>query len=75
MARGAVQRYAQHVLAIHADAAAAFADDADDGSQRGGLAHAVAPEQRHRFAFVHVQVDAVQRMAFAIPGVEFAYRQ
>ena len=33
-------------------------------------ARAVAAQQRHDLAFVHVQVDAVQHVGFAVPALQ-----
>ena len=63
---------AHQVLAVEGDRAGALADNAHDGAQRRGLADAVAAEQGHGLALIDVEIDAVQRMAFAIPGVEIA---
>ena len=34
---------------------------------------AVAAKQRHHLAFPHLEIDAVQDVAFAVPGVQIAY--
>ena len=46
------------------------ADQAQDGAQRGGAPGAVAAEQRHHLAAVHREVDAVQDVRLAVPGVQ-----
>src|SRR5439155_19099998 len=45
-------------------------NDAHDRLERGRLAGAVAPEQRHHLARPHLEVDAVEDMRFVVPGVE-----
>ena len=52
----------------------AFADDAHDRFQRRRLAGAVAPEQRDDLARPHVEVDAVQDVRFAVPGLQVPNR-
>ena len=52
------------------DGALARAGEAQYRAQRRGAPGAVAPEQRDDFALVHGQVDAVQDVRFAIPGVQ-----
>ena len=51
----------------------ALAEDADDRLQRRGLAGAVAAEQRHDLARLHVEAHAVQDVALAVPAVEVAH--
>ncbi len=68
--RDAVRGQALHVLAAKAHAPRAGLHHAADALERGGLARAVAPEQRDQFAVIHVQVDALQHVAFAIVGVQ-----
>ena len=53
----------------------ALADDAHDRLQRRGLAGAVAAEQGDDLARGDVEVDAVQDVRFAVPGVQVADRQ
>ncbi len=69
----AMQRHAHDVLAVERDGAGALADDAHDGTQRRRLADAVAAKKRDGFAGPDIEVDAVQGMAFAIPGIEPAH--
>ena len=49
--------------------------DAHDGLERGGLARPVAPEQRHDLARPHVEVDPVEHVGLAVPGVQVAHLQ
>ena len=56
--------------AVDLDRALARAGQAHDRAQRGGAARAVAAEQRDHFALVHDEVDAVQHVRFAVPGVQ-----
>jgi hypothetical protein len=44
-------------------------DETHDRLQRRALADAVAPEQAHDLAALHVERDAVQDMALAVIGV------
>ena len=46
------------------------ADDAHDRFERRRLAGAVAAEQGHDLARVNLEVDAVQDVRFAVPGVQ-----
>src|SRR2546430_11875134 len=46
------------------------AQDPHDRGQRRGLAHSVAPEQRHDLAGSDGEIDAEQDPAVAIPGFE-----
>jgi hypothetical protein len=39
----------------------------------GGLAGAVAPQQGNDLAFPDLEIDTVQDMAFAIPGIQAVY--
>src|SRR5450759_926845 len=56
--------------AIDLDRTFARAGEAHNGAQRGGAASTVAPQQRHHFAFVNAEIDAVQNVRFAVPGVQ-----
>src|SRR5690606_20873227 len=44
----------------------------EDGSEGRGASRAVAAQQGHDLALADAEVDAVQYMRFAIPGVEIA---
>ncbi len=72
-AGNAMQRHAQNVFAIKRDRAGALADNAHDGAQRRGFADAVAAQKRDGFTGPDIEIDAVQRMAFAIPGIKPAH--
>ena len=50
-------------------------DDAHDRFQRRGLAGAVAAEQRHHLARLHVESDAVQDVRLAVPGLQVLDRE
>ena len=50
----------------------AFADDPHDGAQRCRLADAIAAKQGNRLALMNIEIDAVQRMTFTIPGMKIA---
>lgn len=66
----AVEGHAHQVLAGEADFTSALAHDPHDRAQRRCLADAVAAEQRDHFALADGHVDAVQDVAFAVPGVK-----
>jgi len=55
---------------VHDDRALARAHQAHDGAQRGGTARTIAAEQRDDLAAVHGQVDTMQDVRFAVPGVQ-----
>jgi hypothetical protein len=57
-------------VAGEGDRAAPLADDAHDRFQRRGLAGAVAPEQRDDLARAHLEIDAMENMRFAVPGLQ-----
>src|SRR5579883_352577 len=63
------------LVAIEAHRACALADHAHDRLQRGGLAGAIAPKQRHHLAGIHIEIDAVKDVGFAVPGLEIGNRQ
>ena len=48
----------------------ALLDDAHDRFERRGLADAVAAEQRHHLAGLHVEGHAMQHVGLAVPGFE-----
>ena len=50
-------------------------DDAHDRLQRRGLARAIAPEQRHDLALVHIERHAVENVRLAIPGLQVLDRK
>jgi hypothetical protein len=60
-------------VVIEADRAGALADDPHDRFQRRGLAGAVAAEQRDHLAGIHIEIDAVKDVGFAVPGLEVGY--
>jgi hypothetical protein len=68
--RDPVGRGANDVLVVEADRAGALADDPHDRFQRRGLAGAVATQQRDHFAGIHIEVDAVKDVGFAVPGLQ-----
>src|SRR6185503_13499698 len=74
-ARNAIRRQAYELAALEAHRSGAIADDAHDRLERGRLAGAVAPEQRHDLAFTHVEIDAVEDMGLAVPGFELVDRK
>jgi hypothetical protein len=73
--RDAVGGSPRDVLAVELHRTGALADDAHHRLQRGGLAGAVAAEQRDHLAFVHVEIHAVQDVRFAVPGLQILHRQ
>ena len=60
---------ADQLMGPEADRARALLENAHDRLERGGLAGAVAAEQRHDLALAHGQVDAVQHMRLAVEPV------
>ena len=73
--RDAVRRQVHRLRAVDHDRAGAPAHQAHDRLQRGGAAGAVAAQQRDDLALVHRQVDAVQDVRFAVPGVHVGQAQ
>ena len=71
----AVRRQRDRLGAVDHDRAGAPADQAHDGLQRGGAAGAVAAQQRDHLAAVHREVDAVQDVRLAVPGVQVGQAQ
>src|SRR6185312_14743192 len=55
--------------------ARALADNAHDRLQRRGLAGAVAAEQCHHLARLHIEADAMQHVRFPVPGLQVLYRE
>src|SRR5581483_3776866 len=68
--RDAIRREPDRLDAFERDRARAPRDDAHDRFERRRLADAVAAEQRHDLARAHLEIDAVQDVGFAVPGVE-----
>src|SRR6266481_1025984 len=62
----------RQLLPAEADRPLAAGDHAHDRLERRGLARAVAPEERHHLALPHLEVDAVEDVRLAVPGVEVA---
>src|SRR5690606_41470683 len=60
---------AGEVAPAHDDPARALRDVAEQAADQGRLAHAVATQQPDRATPPDAQVDAVQHMAAAVPGV------
>ena len=54
------------VLAVELNAAAFYGQQAHNGFQQGGLAHAVAAHDTQAFAFFHVQVHIPESVGFAV---------
>ena len=74
-ARDLIRRAIDQFLALEAHRAGAPPDHAHDRLQRRGLAGAVAAEQRHHLAFVHVEARAVQDVRLAVPGLQVLDRE
>ncbi len=68
--RDVVGGEADELLPAEHDRAAPLRDDAHDRLQGGGLADAVAPQQRHHLALGDGEVHAVQDVRLAVPGVQ-----
>ena len=69
-ARDAVGREADRLAAGEDDRAAPLADDAHDRLEGRRLAGAVAAEQGDDLARPHLEIDAVEDVRFAVPGVQ-----
>ena len=65
-----MRRLARDVPALEHDPARTVLDQADDGAERGRLAGAVAPQQRHHLAFAYFERDIEQDMRRAVETVE-----
>jgi hypothetical protein len=61
-----------HVLPEELDAAVALGHVAQQGADERALAHPVAAQQAQGLAARDLQVNAVQHMAGAVPGVDAA---
>ena len=61
--------------ALERDASAVRRRHPHDRADGRGLAHAVAPEQRHHLAAAHLEVDPEQDLALAVAGLEPLNRQ
>ena len=68
--RDPVRRGADDFLIVEADRTGALADDSHHRFQRRGLAGAVAAEQRDHLAGIHVEIDAMKDVGFAVPGLQ-----
>ena len=67
-----MRRAFREIVAAELDDAAAARDQSHDAAQRRGLADAVAAEQSGAFAFLHLQVDALQDVQLADMNVNVA---
>ena len=67
--RDALGRQPDGLFPLEFRRALALGDDAHDGFQRRRLARAVAPEQGYDFAGTNVEIDAMQNVRFAVPGL------
>src|SRR3546814_4222869 len=63
-------RQAADLLVAEADAAAPRRREAAERADGGGLAHAVAPEQRHHLPLADLQIHAEQRLRGAVEGLD-----
>ena len=72
-ARDQVRAHANRLGALKLHRALALTHQADDAFHRGGFAGAVAAQQGYDLALVHVEIDAMQDMAFAVPCVKAPY--
>ena len=55
---------------VEADLAGAHGEQAHEGADGGGLAHAVAAHQAHHLAGADGEVDAVEHLLLAVAGLE-----
>ncbi len=74
-ARDLARLHSDDLGALEPDRALTLAQNAHDRQQGRGLSRAIAAQKRHHLAFGHVEFDAVQNVAFAIPAIEIAHRQ
>ena len=74
-ARDALGREAVDALPGKDDAAATRRREAKNGAHRGGLAHAVAAQQRRDLALAHLEVDAKEHLARAVAGLQSVHLQ
>src|SRR4030095_12712472 len=65
-----VGRGARDVLTVETDRTGTLADNSHYRLQRRGLAGAVAAEQRDHLAGLHIEVDTVKDVGFAVPGLQ-----
>ncbi len=64
--------HAEGLVAVDHDRAGAPADHVHDRLEGGAAPGAVAAEQGHQLATLHVEVDAVEDMRLAVEGVQVA---
>src|SRR5438445_9849336 len=69
-ARDPVRRQGDELAAREPNGAAAATHDPHDRFQGGRLARAVATEERHHLARANLEIDAVEDVRLAVPGVE-----
>src|SRR3989442_5621857 len=67
--RDAVGRAIDELPALEADGAAPPADDALDPLERRSFAGAVAAQERHHLARADLEIDALENVGLALPGV------
>ncbi|MCY1561507.1 hypothetical protein D9M68_987720 [compost metagenome] len=68
---GDIENFASdQLLAVEADLPLPWADDAKDAAQGGGLACAVAPQQRYQFASLNLERDTFKHMALVVVGMD-----
>ncbi len=65
-----MERLLQKVLPAQADDALASPQDAHDRAERRGLSGAIATEQSNRLALTNIEIDAMEDVAFTVPGVK-----
>ena len=64
-----MRRHGHRFGAVYHDGTGAATDQPENGFERGGSACTVSAQKRHHLALVHMQVDAVQDVRFAVPGM------
>jgi len=63
------------VLAVEDDRPLGPVGEAEHRAQEGGLAHAVAPDDRHHAARLGREIEAVQDLAAPVEAVDVLERQ
>ena len=70
-----MQRQTHQVTVLESDESTALTHQTNDRLQRGGFSGTIATQNGDGLAFVDMQIDSMQYMAFSIPSVETAYLQ
>ena len=68
--RDAMRRHADRLDPVDLDRTLPFSGQPHDGAQGSGAPGAVATQKRHDFTRRHAQVDVMQDVGFAVPGLQ-----